>query len=341
MRRAATPEQREMLATEQGRARLEYSITQGKRFLAQYALSGIDYVNFQWHVPDAAALGEAVAFLEEATGLQPVTSRDRRVLPLPGDRLQACCPPCSNWAFPTPPGSAWITAEPGRCRTPTPPGATTAAPSSAFMQETLLSSPGPPPAVCSVILTGPRTDEERAGPRGPPRPIASWNVCLLRGLGLLLGGSFRRRGLGHQVVGQALAQRHQREHHRRGQRLGDDRGVADVQALTSDCRSVSSTSPMRTVPPGCAPRDLVVQTDEGLQPASMSTLRAIGAALVQHRLVLVGQLLGEGPSMLMRPASSSLALVMMPMVLGVLGPVREHGRLGLHHLQDHGAPRGR
>jgi hypothetical protein len=73
MRRAATPEQREMLATDQGRARLEYSINQGKRFLAQYARAGIDFVNFHWYVPDAAALGEAVAFLKEATGLQPVT----------------------------------------------------------------------------------------------------------------------------------------------------------------------------------------------------------------------------------------------------------------------------
>lgn len=72
--RAAGPGIQEMMKTEQGRARVEYSIRQGQRFLDQYRTAGIDYVNFHWFVKDARALAEAVAFLRDATGLCPVSN---------------------------------------------------------------------------------------------------------------------------------------------------------------------------------------------------------------------------------------------------------------------------
>jgi hypothetical protein len=70
--RAAGPGMQDSMKTEQGRARVEYSIRQGKRFLEQYRAAGIDYVNFHWFVKDARALAEVVSFLRDATGLRPV-----------------------------------------------------------------------------------------------------------------------------------------------------------------------------------------------------------------------------------------------------------------------------
>lgn len=73
--RAAGPGTREMMKTDQGRAHVDYSIRQGKRFLDQYRAAGIDYVNFHWFVKDTRALAEVVAFLRDATGLHAVTNQ--------------------------------------------------------------------------------------------------------------------------------------------------------------------------------------------------------------------------------------------------------------------------
>jgi hypothetical protein len=75
LERAASPGFQERMMTEQGRARVEYSIGQGKRFLEQYRAAGIDYVNFHWFVKDARALAEAAVFLRDATGLRPVCNQ--------------------------------------------------------------------------------------------------------------------------------------------------------------------------------------------------------------------------------------------------------------------------
>jgi len=50
------------------------SLVKVRGLLALYKPMGADYVNFHWYSPDAQALGEAVAFLEEATGLPAMTN---------------------------------------------------------------------------------------------------------------------------------------------------------------------------------------------------------------------------------------------------------------------------
>ncbi len=66
--RAFDPRQREELGSALARQQLE----KGRALLAQYRAAGADYVNFHWYIADAAALGEAVAYLREATGLPVV-----------------------------------------------------------------------------------------------------------------------------------------------------------------------------------------------------------------------------------------------------------------------------
>lgn len=54
--------------------RIKQSLAEGKALLDVYKASGIDYVNFHWYVPDAQALGEAVAFLTRVTGVMAMTN---------------------------------------------------------------------------------------------------------------------------------------------------------------------------------------------------------------------------------------------------------------------------
>lgn len=72
--RAATDEQKRAMETPEGRQRAQDQILKGRELLAAYRSAGIDYVNFHWYVADTEALGEAVAFLRRATGLEPLTN---------------------------------------------------------------------------------------------------------------------------------------------------------------------------------------------------------------------------------------------------------------------------
>ncbi len=112
LRRAASPEQLQMMATEGGRASLRYSIGRGRRLLAQYASAGIDFISFHWYSPDAAALGEAVSFLREATGLQPVAGEMGQYDTAP-DAVGALLPAVLELGLPY---AAWFSADQGRAR---------------------------------------------------------------------------------------------------------------------------------------------------------------------------------------------------------------------------------
>lgn len=50
------------------------ALKQGRAFLDAYKAAGVDYVNFHWYVPDAAALHKAVALLRAETGLPVMTN---------------------------------------------------------------------------------------------------------------------------------------------------------------------------------------------------------------------------------------------------------------------------
>ncbi|MBI3955132.1 hypothetical protein HY338_01705 [Candidatus Gottesmanbacteria bacterium] len=54
--------------------RIVEAVQKGKDLLAGYKANGADYVNFHWYVADIAALGEAVSFLQDATGLPALTN---------------------------------------------------------------------------------------------------------------------------------------------------------------------------------------------------------------------------------------------------------------------------
>ncbi len=54
--------------------RILESIQKGKDLLSGYKASGADYINFHWYVADTAALGEAVNYLQSATGLPALTN---------------------------------------------------------------------------------------------------------------------------------------------------------------------------------------------------------------------------------------------------------------------------
>lgn len=70
LRRVFTPEQQQLVDSPRAREQLE----KGKRLLAIYKTAGIDYVNFHWYIADPGALGEAVAYLHEQTGLPVLTN---------------------------------------------------------------------------------------------------------------------------------------------------------------------------------------------------------------------------------------------------------------------------
>jgi hypothetical protein len=54
---------------------LQDDLIRGRALLKDYAGTGADYLNFHWYVPDADALGEAVAYLRTASSL-PVMSNE-------------------------------------------------------------------------------------------------------------------------------------------------------------------------------------------------------------------------------------------------------------------------
>lgn len=49
-------------------------LDKGHRLIDQYRASGVDYVNFHWYIPDAAALAEGVDYLKRATGKAVMTN---------------------------------------------------------------------------------------------------------------------------------------------------------------------------------------------------------------------------------------------------------------------------
>ena len=53
---------------------IQDQVSKGKELLSGYKGAGSDYINFHWYVADTEALGEAVAFLEKATGLSAMTN---------------------------------------------------------------------------------------------------------------------------------------------------------------------------------------------------------------------------------------------------------------------------
>ncbi len=55
--------------------RIKSSLEKGISLLEVYQSSGMDYMNFHWYIPDAAALAETVAFLEKEIGL-PLMSNE-------------------------------------------------------------------------------------------------------------------------------------------------------------------------------------------------------------------------------------------------------------------------
>ncbi len=68
--RAFTPEQQQQLNS----ARVREQIDKGKALLQAYHAAGVDYVNFHWYIADTRALGEAVTYLREETGLPVITN---------------------------------------------------------------------------------------------------------------------------------------------------------------------------------------------------------------------------------------------------------------------------
>ena len=55
-------------------ARGRAQVARGKALVAGYREAGADYVNFHWYVKDARALGDALAYLKSATGLEPISN---------------------------------------------------------------------------------------------------------------------------------------------------------------------------------------------------------------------------------------------------------------------------
>ncbi len=49
-------------------------LAKGRELLAGYKSAGADFANFHWYVADAEALGEAVAYLRAASGIQVITN---------------------------------------------------------------------------------------------------------------------------------------------------------------------------------------------------------------------------------------------------------------------------
>ncbi|MGH9276242.1 MAG: hypothetical protein ACRDZU_16480 [Acidimicrobiales bacterium] len=66
--------QTERLSTESGRASVRQQVERLEDFIATYASSGADYLNFHWYIPDADALAESVRYLEELSGLPAITN---------------------------------------------------------------------------------------------------------------------------------------------------------------------------------------------------------------------------------------------------------------------------
>lgn len=54
--------------------RILESIQKGKDLISGYKASGADFINFHWYIADTAALGEAVRYLQSASGLPALTN---------------------------------------------------------------------------------------------------------------------------------------------------------------------------------------------------------------------------------------------------------------------------
>ncbi len=53
---------------------IQSQVAKGKELLGGYKAAGADYVNFHWYIADTGALDEAVAFLNQTTGLPVLTN---------------------------------------------------------------------------------------------------------------------------------------------------------------------------------------------------------------------------------------------------------------------------
>lgn len=74
LKRSSTGEQQRFLRSPQGAQHIGEALTRGKALLMEYKNAGMDYVNFHWSIIDAGALGESVQFLQNQTGLQPISN---------------------------------------------------------------------------------------------------------------------------------------------------------------------------------------------------------------------------------------------------------------------------
>jgi hypothetical protein len=72
--RAFEPWQMNRLRSAAGAQWIQARAAEVRAFLAEYPGAGADFVNFHWYVADRGALEEAVAYLEETTGLPAITN---------------------------------------------------------------------------------------------------------------------------------------------------------------------------------------------------------------------------------------------------------------------------
>jgi hypothetical protein len=72
--RAFEPWQMNRLRSPGGPEWIQARMGEVRGFLAEYPAAGADFVNFHWYVADRQALEEAVAYLQDATGLPAITN---------------------------------------------------------------------------------------------------------------------------------------------------------------------------------------------------------------------------------------------------------------------------
>ncbi|MGI9169250.1 MAG: hypothetical protein ACR2FH_03625, partial [Caulobacteraceae bacterium] len=69
-----------------GHAPFQTKLAAVETLVAGYAAAGADYVNFHWYEPDPIAMGQAVAYLQQASGL-PAMSNEVGEHSLSGDTV--------------------------------------------------------------------------------------------------------------------------------------------------------------------------------------------------------------------------------------------------------------